>query len=202
MPQQYQQPAATQLVIFTIAHWQPARFLGPRARGMMALKPGRRPANPTHFAKNTDMSEAYQYDDGCRLLIFRYGDEECRALSAHYSGIRFNQVRLTFLPLRALQDGPDREEIEMTFNISGRPFDLTRHGFAHSSWWRMVPPSGITHRCNTEGFGRAWRNVRTRTGYRLQGAQYTDGMTKLTVALKPIFQARADTPLKFAAPRP
>jgi hypothetical protein len=136
------------------------------------------------------MSEAYQYDDGCRRLIFRYSDEECRALTAHYTGIRFNQVRLTFLPLRALQDVPEREEIEMTFNISGSPLDLTRHGFAHSSWWRLVPPSGITHRCNTEGFGRAWRNIRTRTGYRLQGAQYADGMTKLTVALKPIFQSR------------
>jgi hypothetical protein len=138
-----------------------------------------------------DMSEAHQYDDGCRLLIFRYADEECRALTAHYSGIRFNQVRLTFLPLTALQDGPDREEIEMTFNISGSPSDLTRHGFAHASWWRKVPPSGITHRCNTEGFGRAWRNVRTRSGFRLQGAQYPDGMTKLTVALKPVFQARS-----------
>jgi hypothetical protein len=139
---------------------------------------------------NINMSEAYQYDDGCRLLIFRYADEECRALAARYSGIRFNQVRLTFLPSRALQDVPDREEIEMTFNISGRAFDLTRHGFAHPSWWRMVPPSGITHKCNTEGFGRAWRNIRTRTGYRLHGAQYVDGMTKLTVALKPIFQTR------------
>jgi hypothetical protein len=140
--------------------------------------------------KKTDMSEAYQYDDGCRLLIFRHADEECQALMAHYSGIRFNQVRLTFLPLRALQDVPDREEIEMTFNISGMAFDLTRHGFAHPSWWRMVPPSGITHRCHTEGFGRAWRAIRTRTGFRLQGAHYIDGMTKLTVALKPIFHAR------------
>jgi len=69
-------------------------------------------------------------------------------------------------------------------------FDLTRHGFAHPSWWRMVPPSGITHRCNTEGFGRAWRNIRTRTGFRLQGAQYVDGMTKLTLALRPIFQVQ------------
>jgi hypothetical protein len=140
--------------------------------------------------KKTDMTETYQYDDGCRLLIFRYADEECRALAGYYSGIRFNQVRLTFLPLRAQQDGPDREEIEMTFNISGKPSDLTRHGFAHPSWWRMVPQSGITHRCNTEGFGRAWRSIRTRTGYRLQGAQYTDGMTKLIMALKPVFQAR------------
>jgi hypothetical protein len=140
--------------------------------------------------KNTDMSEAYQYDDGCRLLIFRYADEECQALTAHYSGIRFNQVRLTFLPQSALQDVPDREELEMTFNISGMPFDLTRHGFAHPSWWRMVPPSGITHRCSTEGFGRAWRNIRTRTGFRLQGAQYVDGMTKLTLALRPIFHSR------------
>jgi hypothetical protein len=137
--------------------------------------------------KNTDMSETYQYDDGCRLLIFRYADDECQALMAYYSGIRFNQVRLMFLPLRALQDVPDREEIEMTFNISGMAFDLTRHGFAHPSWWRMVPPSGITHRCNTEGFGRAWRNIRTRAGFRLQGAQYPDGMTKLTLALRPIF---------------
>lgn len=136
------------------------------------------------------MNEAHQYDDGCKLLIFGYADEECRALMAYYRGVRFNQVRLTFLPLRALQDAPDREEIEIVFNISGRPFDLTRHGFAHPSWWRMVPQSGITHRCNTEGFGRAWRNVRTRTGYRLQGAQYADGMTKLTLALRPIFNAR------------
>jgi hypothetical protein len=140
--------------------------------------------------KNGDMSEAYQYDDGCRLLIFRYADEECQALTAHYGGIRFNQVRLTFLPPRALQDAPDREEIEITFNISGAPRDLTRHGFAHPSWWRMVPPSGITHRCNTEGFGRAWRNIRTRAGFRLQGAQYADGMTKLTLALRPIFHGR------------
>jgi len=140
--------------------------------------------------KNTDMSEAYQYDDGCRLLIFRHADEECQALTDHYGGIRFNQVRLTFLPPSALQDVPDREEIEMTFNVSGMPFDLTRHGFAHPSWWRMVPPSGITHRCNTEGFGRAWRNIRTRTGFRLQGAQYADGMTKLTLALRPIFHER------------
>ena len=36
------------------------------------------------------MSEAFQYDDGCRLLIFRHADEECQALTAHYSGIRFN----------------------------------------------------------------------------------------------------------------
>jgi len=28
---------------------------------------------------------------------------------------------LTLLPLRALQEGPDREEIEVTFNISGCP---------------------------------------------------------------------------------
>jgi hypothetical protein len=136
------------------------------------------------------MSEAYQYEDGCRLLIFRFRDAECEALAACYGGIRFNQVRLTFLPLRALQDGPDREEIEITFNISGTAFDLTRHGFAHATWWRMVPPSGITHRCNTEGFGRAWRNIRTRAGFRLQGAQYADGMTKLTVALRPIFEGR------------
>ena len=136
------------------------------------------------------MSDAYQYDDGCRLLIFRYGDEECQALTAHYSGVRFNQVRLTFLPQSALQDFPDREEIEMNFNISGLPFDLTRHGFAHPSWWRMVPPSGITHRCSTEGFGRAWRAPRTRTGSRLQGAPCADGMTKPTVAPKPISHAR------------
>ena len=142
------------------------------------------------FYEKNIMSETYQYDDGCRLLIFRWADEECQALSAYYTGIRFNQVRLTFLPLRALQDVPDREEIEITFNISGMPLDLTQHGFAHPSWWRMVPRSGITHRCNTEGFGRAWRNIRTRTGYRLQGAQYADGMTKLTLALRPIFQAR------------
>jgi hypothetical protein len=134
------------------------------------------------------MSEACQYDDGCRLLIYRYADDECQALTAHYGGIRFNQIRLTFLPLCALQDVPDREEIEVTFNISGMPFDLMRHGFAHPSWWRMVPRSGITHRCNTEGFGRAWRNIRTRTGFRLQGAQYVDGMTKLTVALPPVFE--------------
>ncbi len=133
------------------------------------------------------MSEAFQYDDGCRLLIFRFADEECQALTAHYSGIRFNQVRLTFLPQCALQDGPEREEIDVTFNISGVPFDLTRHGFAHPSWWRMVPPSGIAHRCHTEGFGRAWRNIRTRTGFRLQGARYEDSMTKLAVALRPVF---------------
>ena len=144
------------------------------------------------LSKNMHMSEAYQYDDGCRLLIFRHADEQCRALADYYGGIRFNQVRLTFLPPCALQDLPDREEIEITFNISGRPFDLTRHGFAHPSWWRMVPLSGITHRCNTEGFGRAWRNIRTRTGFRLQGAQYVDGMTKLTLALPPLFSvARA-----------
>src|ERR1700761_6668588 len=99
------------------------------------------------------MSEAYQYDDGCRLLIFRHVDEQCQALTAYYGGIRFNQIRVTFLPLGALLDGPDREEIEVIFNISGTPSDLTRHGFAHPSWWRMVPRSGITHRCNTEGFG-------------------------------------------------
>jgi hypothetical protein len=139
------------------------------------------------------MSEAYQYDDGCRLLIFRCADEECQALTAHYGGIRFNQVRLTFLSLCALQDVPDREEIEVTFNISGMAFDLTRHGFAHPSWWRMVPSSGITHRCSTEGFGRAWRNIRTRTGFRLQGAQYIDGMTKLTMALPPVFDVRRFT---------
>ena len=156
---------------------------------MRPARPNSQPACEQSL-KNTDMSEAYQYDDGCRLLIFRHADEECQALTAHYSGIRFNQVRLTFLPQSALQDTPDREEIEMTFNISGMPFDLTRHGFAHASGWRMVPPSGITHRCSTEGFGRAWRAIRTRTGYRLQGAQYVDGMTKLTVALKPIFHAR------------
>src|SRR6201999_162166 len=150
---------------------------------------GRKNSQPAyeHLSKNTDMSEAYQYDDGCKLLIFRYADEECQALTDHYNGIRFNQVRLTFLPLSALQDVPEREEIEITFNISGMPFDLTRHSFAHPSWWPIVPPSGITHRCNTEGFGRAWRNVRTRTGYRLQGAQYVDGMTKLTLALPPVF---------------
>jgi hypothetical protein len=145
--------------------------------------------SPDPLLKNADMSEAYQYDDGCRLLIFRYGDPECQALMAHYSGIRFNQLRLTFLPQCALQDAPDREEIEITFNISGMAFDLTRHGFAHPSWWRMVPPSGITHRCHTEGFGRAWRNIRTRAGFRLQGAQYLDGMTKLTLALPPVFEA-------------
>jgi hypothetical protein len=140
--------------------------------------------------KKTHMSEAYQYDDGCRLLIFRSSDEECRALTAHYRGIRFNQLRLIFLPLRALQDGPDREEIEMSFNISGSAFDLTRHEFAHPSWWGTATASGNTHRCDTEGFGRVWRNIRTRNGYRLQGAQYVDGMTKLTVALKPVFNAR------------
>jgi hypothetical protein len=63
----------------------------------------------------------------------------------------------------------------------------------------MVPRSGITHRCNTEGFGRAWRNIRTRTGFRLQGAQYVDGMTKLTLALRPVFHVhrfeRGVTPL-------
>jgi hypothetical protein len=137
------------------------------------------------------MSEAHQYADGARLLIFRRADHECQALAAHYDGIRFNQVRLTFLPLRALEDGPDREEIDMTFNISGTAFDLTRHGFAHPSWWRMVPSSGITHRCNTDGFGRAWRNIRTAAGYRLQGARYADGMTKLTLALRPIFPGYA-----------
>ena len=99
----------------------------------MATEPPAQTVNPGFrtLLKNTDMSEAYQYDDGCRLLIFRYADEECQALTDHYGGIRFNQVRLTFLPLSALQDVPDREEIEMTFNISGMPFDLTRHGFAH-----------------------------------------------------------------------
>jgi hypothetical protein len=143
------------------------------------------------IGKENDMSDAYQYNDGSRLLIFRYADEECRALTAHYRGIRFNQVRLTFLPLPALQDGPERDEFDITFNISGRPAELTRHGFAHPSWWRMVPRSGVTYRCNTEGFGRAWRNIRTHGGYRLQGAQYPDGMTKLTMALKPVFRARA-----------
>lgn len=133
------------------------------------------------------MSEAFQYDDGCRLLIFRFPDEECQALTAYYRGIRFNQIRLTFLPHCALQDEPERDDLEVTFNISGLPYDLTRHGFAHPSWWRKMPPSGITHRCHTEGFGSAWRNTRTRTGFRLQGAQYHDGMTKLALGLRPVF---------------
>jgi hypothetical protein len=136
------------------------------------------------------MSEAHQYADGLRLLIFRHADIECRQLAAFYRGIRFNQVRLTFLPPRALQDTPDREEIDMTFNISGSMADLTRYGFAHPSWWAMVPQSGVTHRCNTKDFGRAWRSIRTRKGYRLQGATYADGMTKLTMALRPIFHER------------
>ena len=136
------------------------------------------------------MSEAYQYDDGCRLLIFRYADEECQALTAHYSGVRFNQVRLTFLPQSALQDTPDREEIEMTFNISGMPFDLTRHGFAHASWWRMVPPSGNNASLRHGGFrpGLAGHPH----PYRLSpaGRPIRGRMTKLTLALKPIFHAR------------
>jgi hypothetical protein len=140
--------------------------------------------------ERTIMSEAYQYDDGCRLLIFRRADRECQALEAYFDGIRFNQVRLTFLPPRALQDSPDREEIMMTFNVSGTAADLTRHGFGHPSWWALVPPSGITHVCATEGFGRAWRNIRTRQGFRLQGAQYQDGLTKLTLALSPLLLSR------------
>jgi hypothetical protein len=183
-------------VNFTTTHWQAARLRppAPLADNACGAQYGSIRSQPRLTRKEHDMSEAHQYNDGCRLLIFHHTDEECRALSAHYSGIRFNQVRLTFLPPPALQDGPDREEIEMTFNISGRPFDLTRHGFAHASWWRMVPKSGISHRCHTEGFGQAWRNTRTRNGYRLQGAQYPDGMTKLTLALKPVFQARTLEP--------
>ena len=46
------------------------------------------------------MSEAYQYDDGCRLLLFRYADAECQALTAYYSTINVplvNQGDLTLL---------------------------------------------------------------------------------------------------------
>ncbi len=136
------------------------------------------------------MSEAYQYDDGCRLLIFRYADEECQALMAHYNGIRFNQVRLTILPQSALQDVPDREEIEMTFNISGMPFDLTRHGFCAPQL--VAHGTAIRHHTSL-------RHGRIRAGvaqhphphrFSPPGAQYVDGMTKLTLALRPIFHAR------------
>lgn len=44
------------------------------------------------------------------------------------------------------------------------------------------------YRIAQEALSNATRHARA--GYRLQGAQYVDGMTKLTVALKPIFHSR------------
>jgi hypothetical protein len=130
------------------------------------------------------MSDARQYEDGSKLLIFRRCAAECLALSAHYKGLRFNQIRLSFLPPSALLDDPDREEIEIMFNISGSACDLLRHAFAEESWWTKTPPSGVAYHCITQGFGRAWRAVRTRNGYSVQRAQYADGMTKLASALQ------------------
>jgi hypothetical protein len=129
------------------------------------------------------MGESRQYKDGSSLLVFKRPDAECRALESLYDGLRFNEVRLWFLPNSALQDNPARDDLEILFNVSGSPENLTRYCFAHDSWWPTVPGSGISHRCGTEGFGRAWRVFRTAAGYRLQGANYSDGLTKLTVAV-------------------
>jgi hypothetical protein len=132
-----------------------------------------------------NMNNTKLYKDGSRLLIFRQSAAECRALSAYYPGIRFNQIRISFLPPTALRDNPDREEMEITFNISGAPYDLLRHAFADVAWWNGALPSGVTYRCATSGFGRAWRVLRTRKGYSVQRAWYVDGLTKLALALQP-----------------
>lgn len=131
------------------------------------------------------MSDAHTFSDGSRSLSFRAADRECQILSAFYAGLKFNLLRLSFLPSLALDDHPDRDEMDIFFNVSGGANDLTSFGFAHRSWWPLVPASGITERCVTAGFGCAWRIVRIRCGYRLQGVQYVDGLTKAAVALFP-----------------
>jgi hypothetical protein len=131
------------------------------------------------------VSDAHTFSDGSRSLSFRAADRECQILSAFYRGLKFNLLRLNFLPSLALDDDPDRDEMDIFFNVSGGANDLTSFGFAHRSWWPLVPPSGITQRCVTAGFGCAWRIVRIRCGYRLQGVQYVDGLTKAAVALFP-----------------
>ena len=133
------------------------------------------------------MSDVNTNESGPRTLSFQATDPECLALSVHYAGIKFNLLRLVFLPALALHDDPEREEMKLLFNVSGSARDLTRHGFGHESWWPLIPASGITNRCVTEGFGHAWRTVRSRAGYRLQGAQYADGLTKAAAALCPVF---------------
>jgi hypothetical protein len=132
------------------------------------------------------MSEARQYQDGSRILIFRRPDPECQLLEACYEGIRFNQVQLLFLPASAMRDDPFRDDLDVLFNVSGAPEHLLGHGFAAAGWFVTLPACGISHSCGTADFGRVWHIIRTRNGYRLQGARYCDSMTKLTAALSPM----------------
>lgn len=132
------------------------------------------------------MSEAHQQQDGGRLLLFRRGDRECVLLGNHYRGLRFNQIQLFFLPHATQQDHPERDDCEVLFNVSGSGDDLVTHGFALASWWLSLPASGMRYNCGTAEFGSAWYAARTRSGYRLQGARYTDAMNKLAIALLPM----------------
>jgi hypothetical protein len=128
------------------------------------------------------MSEAHQYQDGGSLLIAARGDALCMALESHYPGLRFNRVQMHFLSASVLRDDPDRDDVDTLFSLSGTATDLVRHGFAHADWWPMLDVSRTSRSCHTDGFGRVWLITRTRTGYRLQGAQYSDAMTKLALA--------------------
>lgn len=127
------------------------------------------------------MPEVCQYHDGSRTLTFRRTDQECVALEAHYAGIRFNQVQLIFLPWSALQDDPERDEIDILFNVSGRGDDLVRHGFAVANWLAEMPASGVSHNRAAVERGHIWQIMRTPRGYRLQGARYPDSLTKLAI---------------------
>ena len=129
------------------------------------------------------MTDARHYADGSRTLEFSRATAECRALGEAYPGIQFNKVQLFFLPHEALYDDPDRDDIDILFNVSGAGVDLVRHGFARPAWWTVLSPFGQSRNCGTQGFGSAWLATHTNTGYRLQGVRYEDGLTKLAPVL-------------------
>ena len=141
------------------------------------------------------MGEARQYGDGSSAVAFKRSDVECRSLERRYTGLRFNHLHLLFLPPQIWLDDPERDNLEIRFNVSGSFHDLVKHEFAHESWLTPLRAPGAHHRCETPGFGSAWRSARTRSGFRLQGASYADGLLRLMRALHPPLALLPKTPL-------
>jgi hypothetical protein len=103
-------------------------------------------------------------------VVYRHGSRECSKLEQRYSGIRFNQVEARLPALFCFSDEDDQDYVGVCFNISRTVEALQRHG--------LDKPTYTVSRS------------KTRTGIRLNGAEYMDGLDRVATLFMPELLAR------------
>lgn len=106
----------------------------------------------------------------------------CAALHQRYPGLKFLNVLIEIASDEELVEGGELVQ-RILFTVSGSAADLERHRFADPSWWPAIPASGEGRNAGTEGLGRAWRVWRNKKGYRLEFAEYDDGLDRVAAVM-------------------